>query len=180
MAKTYETALFGGGCFWCTEAIFSQLKGVSSVTAGYMGGTKEHPTYEDVCSGKTGYIEVIRIEFDPNVIPYSDLLDIFWHTHDPTSRDRQGADAGVQYRSVIFYTSEEQKRMAEESRDALNKSKEFSIPIVTGIQPQMTFYEAEGYHQQYFRKNSNLPYCQLIISPKLAHLREKYSSKFKK
>ncbi len=174
-----ETAVFGGGCFWCTEAIFKLLKGVSSVTPGYAGGTMDNPSYYEVSAGNTGHAEVIRIEFDPQIIPYKDLLNIFWHTHDSTTLNKQGADIGAQYRSVILYTSGRQKIVTERFLEDLKKSAEFSNPIVTEIKPLDKFYEAEDYHKDYYEKYSFEPYCQVVISPKLQHLREKYSSKLK-
>ena len=179
MKPQTEIAVFGAGCFWCTEAIFSSLRGVISVLPGYTGGTKPNPTYEDVCSGKTGHAEVARITFDPSVIPYRDLLDIYWHTHDPTTRNMQGNDVGTQYRSVIFTTSDKQKAEAETLKKDLDASGDFPKPIVTEIQQLDIFYEAENYHKEYYAKNSYQPYCQVVISPKLAHLREKYSKKLK-
>ena len=177
-AKT-EIAVLGGGCFWCTEAVFRELRGVISVVPGYTGGSTENPTYYDVCSGKTGHVEVSKVEFDPTEIPYKDLLDIFFHTHDPTSLDRQGADTGSEYRSVIFYTNENQKKIAEELIDELNTSGEFRSKIVTELRPLEKFYEAEEEHKRFYEKNSYIPYCQIVISPKIAHLKEKYSKKLK-
>lgn len=172
-----EIVVFGGGCFWCTEAIFQMLKGVISVTPGYAGGTTENPNYHDVSDGNTGHAEVIKIEFDPSIIPYSDLLDIFWNVHNPTLLNRQGNDVGTQYRSIILYTSEDQKRQSEESLKKLESSKQFNDPIVTEIKHLDKFYEAEDYHKNYYKTNIVNPYCEIIISPKLQHLREKYSNK---
>jgi peptide-methionine (S)-S-oxide reductase len=174
-----EVAVFGGGCFWCTEAIFQQLKGVVSVSPGYAGGHKLNPTYNEVSTGMTGHAEVTKIEFDPSIIPYEDLLEIFMHLHDPTTLNRQGYDVGSQYRSIILYTNEQQKKIAEKVLLALNASKEFKRPIVTEIKPLEKFYEAEDYHKNYYANNMDKPYCQLIISPKLTHLRQKYSAKLK-
>jgi peptide-methionine (S)-S-oxide reductase len=168
MIRKTETVVFGGGCFWCTEAIFQMLRGVISVTPGYAGGKIPDPTYELVSSGGTGHAEVVKIDFDPEIIPYRDLLDIFLHTHDPTTPDRQGADVGTQYRSLILYTTDTQKKMAE---NALDKS------MVTEIKPLENFYPAEDYHRNYYANHQTAPYCQLIISPKLKHLREKYSTR---
>lgn len=179
MKTKNEIAVFGGGCFWCTEAIFKMLKGVSSVTPGYAGGTMENPSYHDVSGGDTGHAQVIRIEFDPKIIPYKDLLEVFWHTHDPTTPNRQGSDVGPQYRSIILYTSQEQKKTAQESLKELQKTGEFKNLIVTEIKLFSKFYEAEDYHKNYYEKYSFEPYCQVVISPKLKHLREKYSSKLK-
>ena len=174
-----ETAVFGGGCFWCTEAIFQQLKGVSSVTSGYAGGAMNALSYHDVTTGETGHAEVIKIEFDPKVIPYNDLLEIFFNTHNPTSYNRQGNDVGTQYRSIILYTTEEQKVMAQQARDALITSRQYEGPIVTEIEPLKEFYSAGQYHQDYYNKNKTDGYCEYVISPKLQKLREKYSSKLK-
>jgi peptide-methionine (S)-S-oxide reductase len=174
-----EVAVFGGGCFWCTEAIFQQLKGVVSVTPGYAGGQKPNPTYNEVSTGMTGHAEVARIEFVPSIIPFGDLLEVFMHLHDPTTLNRQGYDVGSQYRSIILYTRDEQKKLAEKELLALTGSKEFKRPIVTEIKPLEKFYEAEDYHKSYYANNADKPYCQLIISPKLTHLRQKYSTKLK-
>jgi len=172
-----ETAVFGGGCFWCTEAIFRNLKGVKLATPGYSGGNVENPTYDQVCSGTTGHAEVIQIEFDPKVIPYKDLLDVFWNTHNPITLNRQGNDTGTQYRSTILYSSEKQKKEAEQSLSSLIKTGKYKNPIVTEIKPLNIFYPAEFYHQNYYEKNTEMPYCQFVISPKLKHLREKYADK---
>ncbi len=177
--KELETVVFGGGCFWCTEAIFKSLKGVEKVTPGYAGGVMNNPGYYEVSSGETGHAEVIKIEFDPEVIPFKDLLDIFFHTHNPTSLNRQGNDVGTQYRSIILYTTEKQKKITEENIKKLKESKEYENPIVTESTPLGQFYEAEEYHRDYFYKNKDEPYCQLIISPKLQKLKEKYSEKLK-
>ncbi len=168
-----EFAVLGGGCFWCTEAVFKMLPGVKSVTSGYAGGTKEHPSYKEVCTGTTGHAEVIRVEFDPAVISYEKLLETFWEAHDPTTLNRQGADTGTQYRSVIFYTNEAQKEAAERSKAGAQK--QFDRPIVTQIAPLTKFYPAEGYHQDYYRLNSDQPYCRLVIRPKV----EKFEKKLK-
>jgi peptide-methionine (S)-S-oxide reductase len=172
-----ETAVFGGGCFWCTEAIFQNLKGVSSVLPGYSGGHVENPTYEQVSEGNTGHAEATKIEFDPSVIKFSDLLGIFFATHDPTTPNRQGHDVGPQYRSAIFYMNEQQKKAAEEF--IKNAAKDFDAPIVTEITPFNKFYVAENYHQNYFKNNSNAPYCQAVISPKVAKFRAKYANLLK-
>ena len=163
-----EAAILGAGCFWCTEAVFSRLPGVIRVTPGYAGGHVEKPTYKQVCTGKTGHAEVARIEFDPKVLPYAQLLDTFWHMHDPTTLNRQGADEGAQYRSVIFYTSAGQKKAAEESKAA--NAARFKEPIVTEILPAPAFYPAEDYHQEYYDRNAGQPYCQAVIRPKLEKL----------
>lgn len=174
-----ETAVFGGGCFWCTEAIFQQLKGVLSVTSGYAGGILSAPSYYDVSTGKTGHAEVIKIEFDPKIIPYTDLLEIFFNTHNPTSYHRQGNDVGPQYRSIILYTTEEQRVIAQQVRNNLISSDQYEGPIVTEIESLQIFYPAEKYHQDYYNRNKNDGYCEVIISPKLQKLREKYSDKLK-
>lgn len=174
-----ETATFGAGCFWCVEAIFQDLKGVESVVSGYAGGHVESPSYKEVCSGETGHAEVAQIKFDPEVISYVDLLNVFWTTHDPTTLNRQGADVGTQYRSVIFYHSDEQKKIAEESKKETDKAEIYSDPIVTEISPLTNYYEAEDYHQNYFNENQEAPYCQLVISPKVIKFREKYADKLK-
>jgi len=161
-------ATFGGGCFWCIEAVFERLGGVLSVVSGYTGGHVAHPTYEQVCSGETGHAEVARITFDPAVVSYEDLLGLFWKAHDPTTLNRQGADVGEQYRSVIFYHDEKQRTAAEESRR--RAAAQFSAPIVTKIEPLREFYEAEDYHQDYFRNNPRAPYCMFVIKPKLEKL----------
>lgn len=166
-----ETATFAGGCFWCMEAVFERLDGVKSVVSGYAGGKTVNPTYEDVCSGETGHAETIQIEFDPKKISYHDLLDIFWHAHDPTTLNRQGADTGTQYRSVIFYQNAAQKEEAEKSKKAA--AADFDAPIVTEIVPLTHFYQAEAYHQDYFRNHPNAPYCYFVIQPKLRKLHKK-------
>lgn len=165
-----ETATFGAGCFWCVEAVFQNLEGVQSVVSGYMGGRTENPTYRDVCSGMTGHAEVIQIRFAPEVITYETLLDWLWRSHDPTTLNRQGADSGTQYRSVIFYHSETQKHIAEQSKTTAQNS--FASPIVTEITEAQTFYAAEEYHQNYFRLNPHAPYCRMVIQPKLAKLKQ--------
>lgn len=170
-AKNMEQATFGAGCFWCVEAVFEGLDGVESVVAGYAGGTTPNPSYEDVCSGETGHAEVAQITFDPIKISYERLLEVFWETHDPTTLNRQGADRGTQYRSVIFYHDEKQKQAAEKSMKEAAGS--FDDPIVTEIKPLTKFYEAENYHQDYYRNNPNAPYCQFVIKPKLKKLQLK-------
>lgn len=170
-----ETAVFGGGCFWCTEAAFSILRGIISVMPGYAGGTKQYPTYEDVCGGGTGHAEVIRVDYDPRVIPYPDLLMVFFATHDPTTKDRQGNDVGTQYRSIILYTSDAQKMEAEKFIGELETTHPGGAPIVTEIKPLKEFYEAEGYHQKYFSKNPKNTYCQLVINPKLEKVQKQFA-----
>lgn len=174
-----ETAIFGGGCFWCTEAVFQKLKGIKSVMPGYAGGKIENPSYEWVSMGTTGHAEVIKIEFDPTVISYEELLDIFWHVHNPTTLNKQGDNVGTQYRSIILYTSEDQRNKAEQSLKKISESGEFSKPIVTEIKPLDTFYDAESYHKNYFENNTLQPYCQIVIAPKLSYFLEKYASKVK-
>jgi peptide-methionine (S)-S-oxide reductase len=170
MSKT-ERATFGAGCFWCVEAVFQRVDGVVSVTAGYAGGTTPNPSYEAVCTGKTGHAEVIQITYDPSKVGYEHLLRIFWECHDPTTLNRQGADVGTQYRSVIFYHDETQKQAAEKSLQGAQK--DFQDPIVTEILPLKNFYPAEKYHQDYFTNNQNAPYCRFVIAPKLKKLFEK-------
>lgn len=164
-----EHATLGAGCFWCVEAVFERLPGVQSVVAGYAGGTKVNPTYEEVCSGMTGHAEVAQITFDPSVIAFETILDVYWKAHDPTTMNRQGADVGTQYRSVIFYADEKQKRIAEASKEKARKL--FDDPIVTEIRPLKDFYEAENYHQDYYKNNPNAPYCTFVIKPKLKKLK---------
>ncbi|MEQ1561260.1 MAG: peptide-methionine (S)-S-oxide reductase MsrA [Nitrospira sp.] len=162
-----EIAVFGGGCFWCTEAVFKMLKGVSSVLPGYSGGTTVNPTYDDVSSGRTGHAECTQVEFDPEEISYKDLLTVFFGSHDPTTLNRQGADVGTQYRSVIFYTTDEQKQIAEDFIRELNESTSLGKPIVTEVTPLDKFYVAENYHKDYYERNKDAAYCELIINPKL-------------
>jgi peptide-methionine (S)-S-oxide reductase len=162
-----EIATFGTGCFWCTEAVFQQLKGVTSVVSGYSGGDKENPSYEQVSTGQTGHTEVCQIEFNPDQISFEALLEVFFNTHDPTTLNRQGNDVGSQYRSVIFYHNEEQRQIAERTKNELETSKTFKQPIVTEISAFTNFYPAEDYHQNYFRNNPNQGYCRYVIAPKL-------------
>jgi peptide-methionine (S)-S-oxide reductase len=173
--NTQQTAIFGGGCFWCTEATFQMLKGVHKVTSGYTGGTIKNPTYEQVSSGTTGHAEVIKIDFDPSVIFFADLLTVFFNTHDPTTVNRQGADVGTQYRSVIFYSSPEQKKIAESTIAELNTSKAYDKPVVTEVVPATEFYEAEEYHKNYYQNNSSQAYCQLVIAPKLEKMQKRFA-----
>lgn len=170
-----ETAVFGGGCFWCTEAVFSELKGVSNVESGYSGGTVKNPTYREVCTGETGHAEVIKITYDPKVIAYKKLLEVFFLTHDPTTLNRQGADIGTQYRSVVFYSNKEQKADALEVIKKLNEEKAYPNPIVTEVSPLKNYYPAENYHQNYYEQNGNQPYCRIVIQPKM----EKFEKAFK-
>lgn len=174
MAKT-ETAVLGGGCFWCLEAVFDRMAGVRAVESGYMGGARKNPTYEQVCSGATGHAEVVRITFDPEQVSYRDLLEVFFVIHDPTTLNRQGNDTGTQYRSVIFYTSEEQR--AEAERTIAELGKELSRPIVTAVEPASEFWEAEGYHQEYFANNPNQPYCRFVVAPKVEKFEKLFGAK---
>ena len=160
-------AVFGAGCFWCVEAVFSQLTGVESVVSGYTGGFTENPTYESICTGSTGHAEVCKITYDSNIITYEDLLKVFFQTHDPTTLNQQGNDIGTQYRSAIFYTNDIEKQIALNLIDALNKNKIYPNKVITEISKLGTFYNAEDYHQDYFKNNANAPYCQLVIQPKL-------------
>lgn len=173
-AKLTETATLGGGCFWCTEAIYQMLPGVKSATSGYAGGTKENPTYEEVCSGSTGHAEVIQVEYDPKVISFEKILETFWEAHDPTTLNRQGADKGTQYRSIILYQTEAQRLAAEKSK--AEAQKRFTSPIVTEIVPLKKFYKAEGYHQEYFQNNRNQPYCRAVIQPKVDKFQKKLNT----
>ena len=179
MDQNREIAVFGGGCFWCTEAVFEQLNGVTSVLPGFAGGTVENPSYRQVCTGRTGHAEVVRVEYDPARVAYRDLLTVFFATHDPTSLNRQGADVGTEYRSVIFYTTDEQKRQAAAFIAELNASDTRGNPIVTEVSPLKAFYEAEDYHREYFRNNAALPYCQFVIAPKLTKLHKNFSEMLK-
>lgn len=174
-----ETATLAGGCFWCTEAIFKRLRGVMSVLPGYAGGNTENPSYEDVCSGTTGHAEAIQIEFDPSQIPFEKILDVFWNTHNPTTRNQQGNDVGTQYRSIVFYHDEKQKNAAEKSKEEFEKEGNYKDPIVTEIIPFKNFYVAENYHKNYFENNKDAPYCSVIIGPKVHKLLEKYGNDVK-
>lgn len=177
--KKLDTATFGNGCFWCTEAVFQQLKGVEKVTSGYSGGDYKNPTYEDVCTGLTGHAECLDIVFDSTVISFADLLNVFWKTHDPTTLNQQGADVGTQYRSVIFYHNEEQKKISEAYIKQLTESKTFASPIVTTLEPFTKFYPAENYHQNYFNQNGKQPYCQFVIRPKVEKFQKEFKDKLK-
>lgn len=178
--KTSDTATFGAGCFWCVEAVFQQMKGVTSVTSGYSGGTTKNPTYHEVCTGETGHAEVAQIVFDPRVVTFDELLEVFWQVHDPTTLNRQGADAGTQYRSVIFYHSAFQKERAEFYKKKLDESGAWANPIVTEISPAGPFYKAEDYHQNYFKENGDQPYCQYVIQPKVDKFKKVFKDKLKK
>jgi len=174
-----ETATLAGGCFWCLEAVFEELEGVRRVLSGYAGGSVKNPTYQDVCSGTTGHAEVVRIEFDPGVVGYGELLDVFFAIHDPTTLNRQGADVGSQYRSAIFYHDERQKQIADEKIIEIDTSKRFDRPVVTQLEPATVFYEAEDYHQDYFKLNPEAGYCRAVIEPKLFKFRDLYGDKLK-
>lgn len=178
--KNLEKATFGMGCFWCSEAVFERVKGVETVVSGYAGGKTSNPTYEEVCSGSTGFAESIQITYDPAVITYDELLEIFWKTHDPTTLNRQGNDIGTQYRSVIFCHKEEQKKVAEEYKEKLDKSGAWDDPIVTEIVPFTNFYSAEDYHQDYYANNPHQGYCAYVISPKVEKFEKVFKDKLKK
>jgi peptide-methionine (S)-S-oxide reductase len=175
-----ETVTLGGGCFWCVEAVFNELRGVERVISGYAGGSVAFPTYEQVCSGRTGHAEVAQITFNPEIISFREILEVFFTTHDPTTLNRQGADAGTQYRSVIFYQSPEQQQIAQDVIAETNASGIWRSPIVTQVEPFDRFYPAEGYHQNYFELNGDQPYCQIIIAPKVAKVRERYLARLKR
>lgn len=174
-----ETATFGAGCFWCVEAVFLQLNGVHAAVSGYTGGTTKDPDYRSICTGTTGHAEVVQIEFDPEVISFKELLDVFWHTHDPTTLNKQGNDTGTQYRSVIFYHSDTQRTIAEDSKTETDMSDLWNDPIVTEISPIGIFYPAEDYHQNYFELNPNQPYCQFVIHPKMKKFTKDFEEKLK-
>jgi peptide-methionine (S)-S-oxide reductase len=178
--KKLETATFGSGCFWCTEAVFQRIKGVEKVVSGYTGGRTKNPTYEQVCTGTTGHAEVIQVQFDPAVVSYAELLEAFWKTHDPTTLNRQGADVGTQYRSVIFFHSPEQKAEAEKYKTKLDEAGAFDRKIVTEISPAQVFYAAEDYHQNYFNDNPGQGYCRAVIAPKLEKFEKAFKDKLKK
>lgn len=180
MNPDQAVATFGNGCFWCTEAIFQRLNGVEKVESGYAGGRVKNPTYKEVCSGITGHAEVIQITFNPSKISYEELLEVFWQTHDPTTLNRQGADVGTQYRSVIFYHTPEQKRSAELYKKKLDESGAFNSPIVTEISPFTEFFKAEDYHQNYYNLNGSAPYCSYVIQPKLDKFKKVFADKLKK
>ena len=174
-----DTASFGTGCFWCTEAIFERLTGVLKVTSGYSGGSVPNPTYEEVCTGTTGHAECCQVVYDPSRISYDELLEVFWKTHDPTTLNRQGNDVGPQYRSVIFYHSPEQKEKAEHYKTELDSAGAFDKPIVTAVEPYKNFYSAEGYHQKYYEYNPGQMYCRLVIAPKVEKFEKVFKSKLK-
>ncbi len=179
MNTSEQLATFGGGCFWCTEAVFLDVKGVSKVESGYAGGTVKNPTYKEVSTGLTGHAEVIQITFDPKVVSYEVLLEIFWNTHDPTTLNRQGADEGTQYRSVVFYHNEDQKKVADQYKSQLEASKVYKSRIVTEITPLTNYYPAEDYHQNYYALNQGQGYCQYVIRPKVEKFRKQFQSKLK-
>ena len=179
MDTKLEVATLGGGCFWCTEAIFLELKGVKRVESGYSGGTVPNPTYRQVCTGNTGHAEVVQVTFDPDVISFKEILQIFFTTHDPTTLNRQGADVGTQYRSAIFYHNPQQKTITEQVIKEITEAGTWDRPIVTQVTPFEAFYKAEDYHQEYFRNNAGQPYCQLIIAPKVGKLRQHYRDRLK-
>jgi len=174
-----EVATFGAGCFWCVEAIFQRLEGVVKVESGYSGGAVKNPTYKQVCTGTTGHAEVCQITYDPEIISYDELLEVFWQTHDPTTLNRQGNDVGTQYRSVIFYHNDMQKKLAQEYKAKLEKEKVFDAPIITEITPYTNFYEAENYHQNYFNENGSQPYCSFVIAPKVEKFKKVFKEKLK-
>lgn len=180
MEKNLMTATLAGGCFWCLEAVFDQVKGVHAVESGYAGGQMKNPSYREVCNGDTGHAEVVQIRYDPNVVSYQDLLNVFFGIHDPTTLNRQGADVGTQYRSAIFYHNEEQKNTAENVIKSLGTQKIFDHPIVTEVVPLDTFYMAEDYHQEYFARNPYQPYCMAVVSPKVSKFRKHYQELLKK
>ncbi len=177
--RRYEVATLASGCFWCTEAVFQEIKGVVKVEPGYSGGSMLNPTYHQVSTGTTGHAEAVQIQFDPSIISFREILEIFFATHDPTTLNRQGADVGHQYRSAIFFHNEEQKSTAEEVIEELTSEKTFDSPIVTEVVPFKAFYKAEDYHRDYFKKHPTQPYCRVVISPKIAKLRKKFQNKLK-
>jgi len=174
-----ERATLGGGCFWCLDAVFELVEGVSRVKSGYTGGAKPNPTYEQVCSGATGHVEIVQVEYDPEVISYGDLLEIFFVVHDPTTLDRQGNDVGTQYRSAIFYEGEAQRDVALEVIEELDRSGPWDDPIVTTVEPLASFYPAEEYHDAYFRRNGEQPYCQVVVAPKVGKFRQRFAHRMK-
>lgn len=177
--QNMETIVLGGGCFWCTEAVFKMMRGVVSVLPGYAGGIKENPTYREVCDGTTGHAEVVQIEYDPSVVTPRNILTVFFGSHDPTTLNRQGADVGTQYRSVIFYTTDDQKDVAVEMIREINESNVHGAPVTTEVLPLPKFYVAENYHQDYFAQNKEVPYCELIINPKLEKVQKEFAALLK-
>jgi peptide-methionine (S)-S-oxide reductase len=179
MTARREVATLGGGCFWCLEAVFTELAGVERVESGYAGGTVPNPTYEEVCSGRTAHAEVVQVTFDPSVLSFKDLLRVFFTIHDPTTLNRQGADVGTNYRSVIFYQNDQQRSEAEEVIREITEARLWKAPIVTQVEPLKAFYKAEEYHQEYFKNNPYQPYCQIVIAPKVRKFREHYMQRLK-
>lgn len=177
--NSIDTATFGAGCFWCVEAVFQRLEGVMSVKSGYSGGSVKNPSYKEVCNGTTGHAEVCQITFDPNVIKYDELLEVFWKTHDPTTMNRQGNDFGTQYRSVIFYHNDQQKLLAEKYKKQINDEKAYPNPVITEISPLINYYPAENYHQNYYNQNGNEGYCQYVIQPKVEKFEKIFKAKLK-
>jgi len=177
--QNLETTVLGGGCFWCLEAVFDRLQGVTAVESGYMGGHVDNPTYRQVCTGDTGHTEVVRVTFNPGETSFRELLNVFFSIHDPTTLNRQGDDVGTQYRSVIFYTSEDQYREAKKKIDELTAAHAYPNPIVTSLEPAAKFYVAEDYHQEYFTNNGTQPYCQLVVAPKVKKFEQKFGEKLK-
>jgi peptide-methionine (S)-S-oxide reductase len=175
-----HTATLGGGCFWCLEAVYQEMEGVLSVESGYMGGKTANPSYHDVCSGTTGHVEVVQVKFDPGMTLYREILEVFFAVHDPTSLDRQGNDVGSQYRSVIFYHDEDQRKIAESVIRELDAEEIWDHPIVTELRPADTFYRAEDYHQEYFRNNPQQPYCAFVVAPKVRKFRDKFAAKMRR
>jgi peptide-methionine (S)-S-oxide reductase len=175
--ETLQTVVLGGGCFWCLEAVFDRMKGVTSVESGYMGGHIDNPTYRQVCNGDTGHVEVVRVTFDPAVVTFREILDVFFSIHDPTTLNRQGNDMGTQYRSAIFYSTEEQYRESKKVIDELNAAKHWPNPIVTSLAPAAKFFMAEDDHQEYFTNNGNQPYCQSVVAPKVKKFEQKFAKK---
>lgn len=180
MEQKLEVATLGAGCFWCVEAIYQRLEGVEKVVSGYSGGSVQNPTYEQVCTGRTGHAEVIQVTFDPSILSFKELLDVFFRTHDPTTLNKQGADVGTQYRSAIFYHSDIQKKTAEDVIKETNAAKIWDDPIVTEVAQFSTFYKAEEYHQDYYNQNSYQPYCMMVINPKLSKFKKEFKNKLKK
>ncbi|MBU4500387.1 MAG: peptide-methionine (S)-S-oxide reductase MsrA [Gammaproteobacteria bacterium] len=176
---SHAIATLAGGCFWCIESVFNRLHGVTSAVSGYMGGHTANPTYKDICNGDTGHAEVVRVNFDPDVISFRELLDVFFTLHDPTQLNRQGNDVGTQYRSAIFWHTPEQKTEAEAVIAGMTSAKQFGAPVVTELSEATTFYPAEDYHQGYFEQNPNQPYCQFVVAPKVAKAQAKYAARFK-
>ena len=174
-----EVATLGGGCFWCVEAVFDELRGVERVESGYAGGAKPNPTYREVCTGATGHAEVVQVTFDPRAVSFREILEVFFTAHDPTTLNRQGADVGTQYRSVIFHHDDEQRRVAEQVVEEINASGIWDAPVVTELAPFTEFYRAEDYHQNYFRDNSAQPYCQMVVAPKVRKFRERFRDRLK-